>query len=708
MPIDTNTNHLGINAMDGHNDVEPALEAIDLLNGGDHTSRRLNLICLQVDASDHLEDDAVETRKRKIKKSAGKKISNSKLVRERQRNGSPVSNSSSLTSSTATMRSDQTISPEAKVQPIKQVERTQSRDSAANDSIRSEDVEHYERDRKRSSQDKIEGKTEPVPEEQSKVESENEETQETRQKYFCDIFWTPNATSSPQESAFSSDNKHSDQTKTNTTEFNANCSPSLEDNDDDDGCERYYNFAKGIRLGNNARLRAMIDILPADREEDIFHTFMCFKGSLFGVHHRPPLVFVMLTNRGIYLMNHVHESNLFTLEVKIGYDQIRHIILDECLQGLLFEATTKVHVEVCCASQEFTNEIIRCIGFACDNSNLSPPEILEDKTTKRIIIEKSLAKYLSLDMTEVKLKHAVTVFCGRAVDDSVNFDSLLESSELLTNFDEGSFGLKEGVLMYRFLSEDEELPNWVPGYFVLADGYIYCYSDATKNQLRFFGQLFNNHCKGCRRITDDDSRPHVIELKIVVDNVVQELNLAASNENETTEWMVNLLTSVNLESAENIGHFDGKNCMEKFCLLVMTEEAMFTLVRDVATNMFLVLDHVNICDVVTTMRSSRKSDSSFTFVVIDFESSQTNPREWTLYFVTPEEADRFLELLSRSWEELFQVSLQTIVLGERVRKPGKRNHTSCHDDDHSETSLAQQTLQRLSYWHRNAASVLQE
>lgn len=676
--------------MDG--DVESALEAIDLLNG----DKKFNN-----DLEEDEEDEAVETRK--VKRSA-KKRCNSKLLASKLKHGSPISSSSSLTSSTTTVKSDKIIPKEVKAQ-TNQVVRTQSRDSAVNDSIQSDDVEVSPQN----------GRTEITSSQEvdktSEVVEENvEEKEESEHKYFCDIFWTPNATSSPHASTSEIDkpNSHSKPivSDANASVFNENCSPATQGDNEDDN-DRYYNFATGIRLGNNARLRAMIDILPADREEDIFDTFMCFKGSLLGVHHRPPLVFLMLTNRGIYLMNHVHESQLFTLEVKIEYDQIRHIILDESLQGLQFVSKTKGKAEVCCASQEFTNKIVCGIENACVQSQLPNPEVFEDKTTKRITIEKSLAKYLGVDRTDVKLKHTVTVFCGRAVDDSVNFDSLLESSELQNTFDEGSFGLKEGVLMYRFIREDEDdLFNWIPGYFVLADGYIYCYSDATKNQLRFFGQLFNNHCKGCRRITDDDSRPHVIKLKIVVDNVVQELNLAASNGTETTEWMVNLLTSVNLESAENIGHFDGKNCMEKFCLLVMTEDAMFTLVRDVATSMYLVLDHVNICDVGSTIRSSRKSDSSFTFVVIDFEVSQTsNSREWTLYFVTPEEADRFLSLLSQSWEELFQVSMQSIVLGERLQK-SRRKHED--DYDHSETSLAQQTLERLSSWHRNAVSVLKE
>ena len=649
--------------------MEPALEAIHLLE--ENHSHRLNLICLDVETNGHVQEDSdeiVETRKRKVvrKKRAVSHLNGSPPP---QLTGSPVSlvSNSSCDSSATTVFTDSTRTVG---NPL--VQRTQSRDSAVTESIQSCYFDSVS--------------SEPLQEtcEPSKA------TNETEQKIFCDIFWKETSTNSTTTSP----------TKVNGVVQRPSLSPQKQDDLDD---EFYYKFSKGIRLGNNARLRAMIDILPAEEEEQIQNTFMCFKGSLFGVHHRPPLVYLMFTSRGLYLMNHVHENQLFTLEVKIEFEEIRHVLTDYSMQGLIFVSNNKVQAEVCTASQEFTMEIIQALKSSCHG--IVDIEILEDKVTKKIMIEKSLAKYLCLDLSQVKLKHAVTVFCGRALDDSVNFDSLLESSELLTNFDEGSFGLKEGVLMYRFMNHEEQ-EGWLPGYFVLADGYIYCYSDATKNQLKFFGQLFNNHCKGCRRITDDSSRPHVIELKIVVDNVLQELNLAASNETETTEWMVNLLTSVNLESSENIGHFDGKNCIEKFCLLVMTEDAMFTLVRDVGSNMFLVLDHVNICDVVTTMTSSKKSDSSFSCVILDFEASQTsNSREWTLYFVSPEECQRFLGLLSLAWQELFQVPLQTIVLGEPFKDKMSKGFD---DEDHSEANIAQQTLERLSCWHRNAAFVLKE
>lgn len=73
----------------------------------------------------------------------------------------------------------------------------------------------------------------------------------------------------------------------------------------------------------------MMDLFPCDEVEDFLHTFLCFKGNLFGVHHRPPLVYLLITNRGIYLMNHVHESRLFALDIRIEFEQLRHIIVSQ-------------------------------------------------------------------------------------------------------------------------------------------------------------------------------------------------------------------------------------------------------------------------------------------------------------------------------------------------------------------------------------------
>ena len=357
-------------------------------------------------------------------------------------------------------------------------------------------------------------------------------------------------------------------------------------------------------------------------------------------------------------------------------------------QGLKFVTHQRREVEVCCASAEFTETILQTVRDVCRDAGVPDVEAFRDDASKRIVISKSVATFMKVDLTDVQIKYFVPVFCGRSIDESTSLDLALESTEIMVSFDEGSFGLKEGMLMYKFAAcEEQKESSWRPGYFVLADGHIYCYSDGAKNQMHFFGQLFNNHCKGCRRLTEDVERPNVIELKVVIENVVRTLHLAASNESETTEWMVNLLTSVNMEFSENIGHFDGRNCMEKFCFVVLTEDAVLTLVRDVASNLYHVLDHVNICDIVSTLASATSSRTCFCFLKIEFESTQaSDAREWSLFFVCPQERERFLARLSATWEELFQVPLQSVRL------------EGCVDAD--------ETVRRLTQWHRNAVLAL--
>ena len=361
-------------------------------------------------------------------------------------------------------------------------------------------------------------------------------------------------------------------------------------------------------------------------------------------------------------------------------------------QGLKFVTQQKREAEICCASEEFTESILQTIKDVCRDAGFPDLEVFREDTTKRIVITKSLANFLKVDISEVHIKRFVPIFCGRSIDESANLDLALESTEIIVTFDEGSFGLKEGMVMYRFVAGTGEQKEtaWMPGYFVLADGHIYCYADVAKSQMKFFGQLFNNHCKGCRRLTEETTRPNVIELKVVIDNVVQTLNMATSNETETTEWMVNLLTSVNMEFSENIGHFDGRNCMEKFCFIVLTEDAVFTLVRDVATNLYHVLDHVNICDIMSAVSSADCLTTSFCYLVIEFESSgASDAKDWSLFFVCAHERDFFLKLLSQTWEELFQVKFQTAVL-----------------PDSESCVLSAETLERLSSWHRNAVLAL--
>ena len=79
----------------------------------------------------------------------------------------------------------------------------------------------------------------------------------------------------------------------------------------------------------------MIDLLQG-ADESIQKTFMCYKGGLVGVHHRPPLVFVVITSKAIYLCDHVHESHLFSLELRINLEDIKDIVVSVTIDFMFF------------------------------------------------------------------------------------------------------------------------------------------------------------------------------------------------------------------------------------------------------------------------------------------------------------------------------------------------------------------------------------
>lgn len=449
-----------------------------------------------------------------------------------------------------------------------------------------------------------------------------------------------------------------------------------------------YDFVSPLFLGNNAQLRIMIDLLPSGNES-IVKTFMCYKGGLVGVHHRPPLVFLVVTSKAIYLLNHVYESHLFTLELRTSFDEMKDIVIETGSQGLIINQR-KMHLpmQVCTACQELTELILETIESTVLTGNFPLPEI-RDASQDVTLVKKSLVTLEEeLEMTSVLIEHFSLIYFLRSASDSeLDASSILNSTELMSNFDQGTFGCKEGMLMYRLIRSDEVSP-WTPGYFVLSNGYIYCYTDASKSNLNFFSQLFNNHCKGCRRLNDETiTRPHVLEVKLVVDNVIQILHLAASSEADTTDWILNLFTSIDKDTPEQVGRFDGRNCLDKFCYLTLTQDTLYTLIRDVNSDLYSVLEKVAICDIVSALISCVDESSSFCYVTLELESSN-NVQDWTLYFLTPQSRQCFMDQLSKNWEQLFQVSFQVM------------------QHDFSDQPNRKQVLERLISWHKNAASAL--
>lgn len=346
---------------------------------------------------------------------------------------------------------------------------------------------------------------------------------------------------------------------------------------------------------------------------------------------------------------------------------------------------------ICTACQELTESILEAIKSILLTTSVTrsiPVPEIRDASEDVTLLKKSLMNSQDeLEMTDVSIQHFSMIYFLRAATEfELEGSTMLNSTELVSNFDQGTFGCKEGMLMYRLIRTDE-VCAWTPGYFVLSNGYIYCYTDSTKSQLNFFSQLFNNHCKGCRRLNDETiTRPHVLEVKLVVDNVIQVLHLAASNEADTTDWILNLFTSIDKDTPEQVGRFDGKNCLDKFCYLALTEDTLYTLIRDVNSELYSILEKVAICDIVSAFLSGPDDASSFCYITLELESSN-NVQDWTLYFLTLQSRQYFMDQLSKSWEQLFQVPFQVMQ----------------HDSDQPNRK---QTLERLISWHKNAASAL--
>lgn len=347
-------------------------------------------------------------------------------------------------------------------------------------------------------------------------------------------------------------------------------------------------------------------------------------------------------------------------------------------------------MKICTASQELTEAILEELESIVLMKNCSRYEII-DESVDVTLLKTSLSSVSDeIDISNVTIEHFSLVYFIRSTCESdLDASSILNSSEFMTNFDQGTFGFIEGMLMYRLIRSDEDnLPAWTAGYFVLSNGYIYCYSDADKRSLIFFSQLFNDGCKGCRRLNDETiTRPHVVEVKLVVDNVIQILHLATSSESDTTDWILNLFAGIVKDTPDQVGRFDGKNCLDKFCYLALTNDELYTLVRDVNTQLFCVLEKVSICDIVSAMLSSNDGNSSFCFVTLELESS-SNAQDWTLYFCSPRSRKAFMDKLSNIWQQLFQVPFQMM------------------QDDFSETPDRKQVLERLITWHKNATSAL--
>lgn len=256
-----------------------------------------------------------------------------------------------------------------------------------------------------------------------------------------------------------------------------------------------------------------------------------------------------------------------------------------------------------------------------------------------------------------------------------------------------------GMLMYQQSTSN----NWRPGYFVVQKGHLCCYGDSSMKSLVFFAFICNNYCKGCRRLAapDEINRPYVIELTATTNNRLETIFLAASSENDVTDWMHALFASINMVIPDVHGHLDADSNFEKFCRAVLTEDSLFTVIQDSSDPTFSILGYINVSDIVAAYCGNCSQSANFCYLLLELDaaesSTMSSSNEWILYFVTQLERDRFTRCLSDCWEKLFQVSLPVVPITDHVAETLSVDVSSVSD-----------CVQRLDEWHANGAAILAE
>lgn len=495
----------------------------------------------------------------------------------------------------------------------------------------------------------------------------------------------------------------------------------------------------------------MIELFDHSSNEEIEGCFICLKGDLIGVHHRPPMVYVVITSSCLYFLNPIHDETIFSCDHSVRLSQIKCLETDVNRLGLVIVhekscERSSYHITTCTGS--VSNAILDILHKTSSRNGLKPPEIVTRKeTSKQMMLKCFLSTYSGLDLEDILLIHISTVFWFNSHQPISLLNTFDELSSLSSSYENCS-GYKEGMLMYQFVEggmesdlkcgwkgvdkEPDLKSGWKAGYFILKHGFIYCYENSQKSQMIFFSQLSNNRCKGCRRVVGDCSlsRPNVIEMKLIGDDHnLHHLFLAIPSEAETTDWMMSILNEIDLNLCDLLGTFDSSpthNSWEKLVSLLLTEDSILVLVnnQNLSTSLieppletanpiiatlfnsplpFTVLGCINISDVIAVYADELTNQriTSFTFIIIEYENTSTAATvgqgnfRWKLFFVNSIERNLFLDKLSRCWSQLFQVQLQVIHLDDTIATG------SCLDDD-DDVLQSRQALERISCWYRDA------
>ncbi|KAI1301466.1 Chromodomain-helicase-DNA-binding protein Mi-2 -like protein [Halotydeus destructor] len=457
--------------------------------------------------------------------------------------------------------------------------------------------------------------------------------------------------------------------------------------DMDDPCEEVeenlvvvdgFDINDSLTLGNNAKVRIMIEIIH-DENEEIISVYHVYKGNLTGIHYRPPTTVLLITTKCLYLLTPMYESCGLNIDRKFEYNCISDIYVDANYQGLSVVPTNRKETcHILCASEELTRSILSNLRSSFKRNQFRDLDVLEESSMKRIVISKAISKFIEVEASDVNISLSSLVYWqARNVADDLSSENMCSTPNSCQLNDD-----MRGMFMFRMKGN---VDPWTAGYFIVNNGIISCYSDSSERNLKFCASLINNHCKCCRRLScpEDIDRPNVVELGLVVDNILQNVYIAASSEDDGLKLMQALLMNISIMKSDCKGRLCHNSKLEKFCETIVTEDSVFVLKQENLEPSFSILGYLNISDIVSAYYGNLATNDSICYLYFELDTTEnvnfSASSEWILYFLTEDERSKFISTVSESWEKLFQVSLSVIKV-DGTAKPGSSNDmNSIHD-----------------------------
>lgn len=397
-----------------------------------------------------------------------------------------------------------------------------------------------------------------------------------------------------------------------------------------------------LKVENNTLLFLVLEIFEAD-DEKLYKMFLSWK-RYDGAGRLQP-VFLLLSTRNLYLLFPGREGvSKFIKESVVPLSNIGLITVYLNYQGFSLTTVNGARMEIATGHAELTRNIISSLDLAVRRAHRSGKNVLSVLTN----CSSQLATLQQLLATEFKVP----------VEGMVVKDYRLVHWEIDTHPEAGESSplgaTRSGPLMWRFLeslSKKEKKKPWESGFFLLRAGVLYrfrCPEDTIASSSYL---VSSSHCGTCQTATDV-GRPHTLQLNMGPKGAC--LQLAASNQSDMDLWARSFR-----RAAQNPGHPADQGGLVA-CCLVLVGDLVLTLVEGGR-----VLGRGGVVD----LNLVRSEDA---FCVLEFESGEAKSCcfNWILWFSTEEEKKAFLAILSTSWQDIFQVSLDIT----HVENKNLKNH----------------------------------